>query len=131
MYKLDITLNEPNDAETLELRVGDSPLLKVTVYDHDGTDWPDGYTATMEIGRSNRDPDIWTLTGTPGDDDNEWFFLLADICYTIGDYDMILKLTHPADADVETTPIYDTTPIEDQYDDELTYTFMAIPVEVR
>lgn len=132
MYQLSITLNEPNE-ELLILRQGDEPLLKLTVYDHDGSDWPDGYDAVLYVSRSNRDPDMWTITGIAGDDDNEWFFPLEDVTYTIGDYDMILELTHDAD---ETTPVCtaiedDTTPVEDEYSYELKYTFLPIPMEVR
>lgn len=131
-YELDITLNEPNDAELIDLRVGDSPLLKLTVFNHDGNAWPDGYTASLRIGRSNRDPDIWTITGDPGDDDNVWYFNLEAITYTIGDYDAILYLIAPAAATpVIDDPILDTTPIEDQYTAEMDYSFLAIPIEVR
>ena len=135
MYKLDVTLNEPNDAENLVLRVGDSPLLELTVYNHDGTAWPDGYDAFLRIGRSNRDPDIWTITGTPSiTDDNVWYFNLEDITDTIGDYDVILYLQHPADAtpgDDATELDPDLTPVEEDLLGELDYSFLPIPVEVR
>jgi hypothetical protein len=135
MYKLDLTLNEPNDAENLVLRVGDSPLLELTVYNHDGTAWPDGYDATLRIGRSNRDPDIWSIAGTPsGSSVNVWYFQLEDVTYTIGDYDAILYLQHPAEAtpgDDATVLDPDTTPVEDAFDSELDYSFLPIPVEVR
>lgn len=132
MYKKDITLNEPNDDEIFVLRQGDSPLFKLTVYDHDGTAWPAGYTGYLRIGRSNRDYDIWILTGIPGDDDNEWYFQLEDVTYTIGDYDAILYLIAP-DATTPEVPdeIFDTTPVEDDYTSEMDYTFLPIPIEVR
>lgn len=131
-YELEITLNEPNDAVKLELRVGDSPLLKLTVFDYDGTAWPDGYTASLKIGRSNRDINIWTITANPGSPDNVFYFQLEAITYTIGDYDAILYLIAPSAATPNIDdPIYDTTPIEEQYTDQMDYSFLAIPIEVR
>lgn len=131
-YELDITLNEPNDAVKLELRQGDSPLLRLTVFDYDGTAWANGYTATLKIGRANREPNIWEIGGIEGNGDNDWYFNLEVITSTIGDYDAILYLISPADA----TPvipeiILDSTPLEEQYTAELDYTFLPIPLEVR
>lgn len=133
MYELELTLNEPVE-ERLILRVGDSPMLKVTLLNYDGTDWPDGYTASLYIGRSNRDPDIWTITGVvDGSHVNVFYFQLEDITYTIGDYDAIVYVNHPEEATpADATPLHpDITPLEDEYDYELDYSFQPIAIEVR
>lgn len=131
MYKLNVTLNEPNE-EKLIVRQYDSPLLKLTVFNHDGTAWPAGYDAILRVGRVNRDLTIWEIAGLIGDDDNEWYFQLEAVTWVLGDYDMILYLNHPADATPEAaTPIYEATPVEDIYGYELDYSFLPIILEVR
>ena len=102
MYEIPMTLNEPIE-RVLTLQQGDSPVLKVTLYDDDGTAWDEGYDATLVIGRSTQDVDEWNIADSAGlvVADNVFYFNLEEITYTRGLYSAYVYVENAT----ETTPL--------------------------
>ncbi len=119
MYELVMTLNEPVE-EILTLQQGDSPVLKVTLYDWDGSAWDDGYTATLIVGRNAVDATEWDIAESAGVPfaENVFYFELDTITNTIGNY---VARVHVHISD-EATPL--ATP------EDLAYSFLPFQMEV-
>lgn len=107
MIDIECTLNQEVDGE-LELRVGDSPVLAVTLYDDDGSDWGSGFSATLVVRRNIDDPDgqitITAMTEATPRDDNLYYFLLGDITFSPGNYEAFVQVTN-VDWDDDPIPV--------------------------
>lgn len=119
MYEIKLTLNEITE-EIITVQTGDTPLLQVTLFDHDGTAWDNNYTGNLIAGRSHEDPDEWeisTLDEVPAVE-NVFLFSLTEITYTRGTYFAFVHV-HVND---EATPL--ATP------EDVSYSFKWIRIEV-
>lgn len=116
MYELSIYLGEVPDGK-FELSVGDTPILKVTVYDADGEafgespaapDWGSGFSAELVIHRGHTadsdDVVIDEMIEVSPDTDNVFYFDLSGITFEQGDYEAVLKLEGIAEPPDFTTP---------------------------
>lgn len=92
MYQLTMYLGEKVDETPLAVKVGDVPVLEVTALDASGADWPDDYTATLVVRRSERDSTdqieiAMDTEATPLDVDNIYYFHLTEMTFEPGNYE--------------------------------------------
>jgi len=120
MYELSMTLNEPVE-EIILLQEGDTPILEVTLYDWDGTEWDAGYDAWLIVGRSGDDIDEWEIEDSPEVPAVEHVFLfkLDEITFTKGNYSAFVHVHVTAEATPLATP------------DDASYSFKAFRIEVK
>jgi hypothetical protein len=90
MYEISCILNQIPDAN-LQVRVGDTPVLKVTLYDTDGTAFDAGFEARLVVRRNDSDAageiSIDNITETTPFGDNIYYFYLNDITFEPGNYE--------------------------------------------
>lgn len=118
-YEIEMTLNEPVE-EIILLQVGDAPILEVTLFDYDGTDWDSSYDATLIVGRSGDDIDEWEIADSADVPavDNVFLFKLETITYTKGNYSAYVFVAKSNEATPLATP------------DDVDYSFKAFKIEV-
>jgi len=88
MYALIMYLGEEIQDGKIILRKNDTAILKVTLYDFDGTPWQSGYTADLIVTRSEVDDPLITLTAQPDpSDDNVFYYILDTITSEPGNYE--------------------------------------------
>ena len=119
MYELVMTLNEPVE-EILTLQQGDSPVLKVTLFDWDGSAWDAGYDAFLIVGRNAVDDGEWDIAESDGVPfaENVFYFELDEITNTIGNYVARVYVHVTAEATPLATP------------EDLAYSFLPFQMKV-
>jgi len=90
MYEITCTLGQVPDAHLI-LRVGDTPVLKVTLLDANGTAYEDGFEAWLVVRRNDSDEageiEIDCVIEVSPFDDNVYWFYLDDITFEAGNYE--------------------------------------------